>query len=80
MDFAPTVAPFILRGVSLIGIDSVYAPTAVRKAAWQKLAKELPADMLGQIVSEIGLGDVIGTASALLKGTVKGRVVVNVNA
>jgi acrylyl-CoA reductase (NADPH) len=80
MDFAPTVAPFILRGVSLIGIDSVYAPTAARKTAWQKLAQELPADVLGQIASEIGLGDVIGTAGALLKGTVKGRVVVDVNA
>lgn len=80
MDFAPTVAPFILRGVSLIGIDSVYAPTAARKTAWQKLARELPADILGQIASEIGLGDVIGTAGALLKGTVKGRVVVDVNA
>jgi acrylyl-CoA reductase (NADPH) len=80
MDFAPTVAPFILRGISLIGVDSVYAPTEVRAAAWQKLAQDMPPQVLEQIVREIPLADAIGTADALLKGTVKGRVVVNVNA
>ena len=80
MDFAPTVAPFILRGVSLIGIDSVYAPADARKSAWQKLAREVGPAVLEQIVSEVPLGDAIATSTALLGGTVKGRVVVNVNA
>ena len=80
MDFAPTVAPFILRGVSLIGVDSVYAPAAVRKSAWEKLAEDMAPEILGQIVNDIRLDDVISTAGALLKGNVKGRVVVDVNA
>jgi acrylyl-CoA reductase (NADPH) len=53
--------------------------TAGRVAAWQKLAQDVPPQVLDQIVREIPLGDAIGTADALLKGAVKGRVVVNVN-
>lgn len=80
MDFAPTVAPFILRGVSLIGVDSVYAPAEARKSAWQKLAREVRPETLDRFVREIALGETIGAADALLKGTIRGRVVVDVNA
>jgi acrylyl-CoA reductase (NADPH) len=79
MDFHGSVAPFILRAVSLIGIDSVYAPLAERLQAWTQLATEIP-DVLEQVVSEVPLSMAADTAAALLRGEVKGRVVVNVNA
>lgn len=79
MDFPASVAPFILRGVKLVGIDSVYAPLAQRQQAWARLAEEIP-DMLEQIAREIPLVDAAATAQALLEGKVKGRVVVDVNA
>lgn len=80
MDFPASVAPFILRGVRLIGIDSVMAPRALRERAWQRLARDLPADRLALIgAREIGLGEVIATAEDLMAGRVRGRVVVDVN-
>ena len=79
MDFPASVAPFILRGVTLYGIDSVMAPQAVRREAWARLASDLDPSRLDAITSEIGLGDAIATASALLEGKVRGRVVVDVN-
>lgn len=80
MDFPATVAPFILRGVTLAGIDSVMCPRAERLVAWQRLARDLDIEKLGLIANEIGLADVIPTATRLLDGQVRGRVIVNVNA
>ena len=80
MDFPATVAPFILRGVTLYGIDSVMAPMALRQQAWARLAKELDMAKLDSITKEIGMDAVIPTAAALLEGKVRGRVVVNVQA
>lgn len=79
MDFPASVAPFILRGITLYGIDSVMAPLAARKEAWERLARDLDAAQLEKIVHEIGLSEAIPTAAELLAGTVRGRVVVNVN-
>ncbi|MBO9514683.1 MAG: oxidoreductase [Variovorax sp.] len=78
MDFPATVAPFILRGVTLAGVDSVQAPPARRLAAWQRLASELPRDLLEANTEGIALGEVIGLAPRLLAGQVRGRVVVDV--
>ncbi|AYR21520.1 MDR family oxidoreductase [Alcaligenes faecalis] len=80
MDFPATVAPFILRGVTLVGIDSVMCPRTERLMAWQRLAEDLDITKLGLIANEIGLTDVIPTATKLLDGQVRGRVIVNVDA
>ena len=79
MDFPASVAPFILRGVSLLGIDSVMAPRPPRLAAWNRLAENLDAASLEVIATEIGLDDAIAAASDLLHGKVRGRIVVDVN-
>ena len=79
-DFPGTVMPFILRGVSLLGIDSVMAPRAVRMKAWERLARDLDAASLDAIGAEIGLGEAIEAAQRFMAGTVKGRYIVNVNA
>ncbi|MCE7796906.1 oxidoreductase [Sphingobium sufflavum] len=79
-DFPATVMPFILRGVSLLGIDSVNAPKAPRLAAWDRLAKDLDASALELIAAtEIGLSDAIQAGADILAGTVRGRIVVDVN-
>lgn len=80
MDFPASVAPFILRSVKLIGIDSVMAPLPKRVAAWERLANELDAGKLATITQEIGLAEALDHAPALLAGKVRGRLVVNVNA
>ena len=80
MDFPATVAPFILRGVTLAGIDSVMCPRADRLVAWQRLGRDLDLGKLGLITHEIGLAEAIPTATRLLDGEVRGRVVVDVNA
>ncbi|SEB12671.1 MDR family oxidoreductase [Variovorax sp. YR216] len=80
LDLPASVAPFILRGVTLAGIDSVYAPQARRLAAWQRLASELPKDLLEANTETIGLEAVIALAPRLLAGQVRGRVVVDVGA
>jgi len=80
MDFPATVAPFILRGVRLIGIDSVMCPLPRRLGAWQRLATDLDRSKLDAVTSEVGLAQAIDIAPALLAGKVRGRVVVNVNA
>lgn len=80
IDFPATVAPFILRGVTLVGIDSVMCPRADRVVAWQRLATDLDIEKLSMIANEIGLADVIPTAARLLDGLVRGRVIVDVNA
>jgi acrylyl-CoA reductase (NADPH) len=79
MDFPATVAPFILRGVTLYGIDSVMAPRELRREAWDRLAADLDPTVLDQITTEIGLSDAIAAASDILAGKVRGRLVVNVN-
>jgi acrylyl-CoA reductase (NADPH) len=79
MDFPASVAPFILRGITLKGIDSVMRPIADRVEAWERLATILTADDFADISTVIGLEDVIQTAGQLLAGKVRGRVVVNVN-
>jgi len=79
MDFPATVAPFILRGVTLVGIDSVMCPRQWRLQAWQRLAAELELDKLHAMIQEIGMSQVIDTAGQLMQGQVRGRVVVDVN-
>lgn len=79
MDFPATVAPFILRGVSLIGIDSVMCPRETRLEAWHRLERDLDRVKLAGIAREIGLSEAIAAAEALLEGTVRGRIIVDVN-
>ncbi len=78
MDFPTTVAPFILRGVTLCGIDSVMAPMAAREEAWARLAKDLSPSAIDSMVAQIALGGVVGAAGDLLDGRVRGRLVVDV--
>lgn len=77
--FPGSILPFILRGVSVYGIDSVMLPKAPREEAWRRLGSDLPLDKLDSTVSEAGLGDLMGLAPRILKGEVRGRVVVDVN-
>lgn len=78
-DFPATVMPFILRGVRLLGVDSVMAPKAPRIAAWERLARDLDPALLDVIAHEIALGEAIAAAADLIDGKVRGRVVVDVN-
>jgi len=80
MDFPATVAPFILRGVRLIGIDSVNAPYEKRVAAWEQLSKLLDMQTLAENTKEITLAECIDVAGDLLAGKVRGRVVVHCDA
>jgi acrylyl-CoA reductase (NADPH) len=80
MDFPASVAPFILRGVTLYGIDSVMAPMAKRAEAWARLAKELDLAKLDALTQEIPLAGALEAAPRILAGQVRGRLVVNVNA
>lgn len=79
MDFPATVAPFILRGVTLAGIDSVMCPREPRLEAWERLGTDLDVAKLGDISEEIGLDDAVSYAERLLDGEVRGRVIVDVN-
>ncbi|GGD64010.1 MDR family oxidoreductase [Caballeronia grimmiae] len=79
MDFPATVAPFILRGVALLGVDSVYVPRARRMAAWDAIANELPVAVIEGVAATIGLSQAVEVAGQLLRGEIKGRVVVDVN-
>ena len=74
-----TVLPFLLRGINLLGIDSATCPTPRRRQAWARLAEELPMDKLDAMTSEAVLGDLPGLAKQILKGQVRGRLVVDVN-
>lgn len=78
MDLPASVAPFILRGITLYGIDSVMAPMARREAAWDALAKTLDRAQLAAMTTEIGLADAVAAASQILAGQVRGRLVVKV--
>lgn len=79
MDFPASVAPFILRGVSLLGIDSVMAPRERRLTAWARLSRDLEASTLDTITQEVSLEEAITAANQLMDGTVRGRIVVDVN-
>ncbi|OAG75112.1 Alcohol dehydrogenase [Acetobacter malorum] len=76
MDFPATVAPFILRGVTLVGIDSVHCPKEERLAAWQQLAQLIDPEKLNGIITEISLSEVKKAASDLLDGEIRGRLLV----
>ena len=78
MDFPSSVAPFILRGVTLYGIDSVMAPLPLRQQAWARLAEDLDLAKLEAMTQEIALADAISVAEKLLAGQVRGRVVVKI--
>lgn len=75
-----TVLPFLLRAVNLLGIDSVMQPFANRMRAWQRVASDLPLDKLEAMIEPATLGDLPRLGAEILKGRVKGRVVVDVNA
>jgi acrylyl-CoA reductase (NADPH) len=77
--FPGSILPFILRGITVYGIDSVMLPKAPREEAWRRLATDLPLDKLDSTVSEAGLSDLMALASKILKGEIRGRVVVDVN-
>jgi len=78
--FEASVLPFLLRGVNLLGIDSVNCPTERRIVAWNRLAKELPLDKLGPMAEVRPLADLMQLGDAILKGQVRGRAVIDVNA
>lgn len=80
MDLQSSVAPFILRGVTLAGINSVTVPHAKRVEAWRRLAADLPADKLEAMTTVVPLAAVIASADEILAGKVRGRIVVDVNA
>ncbi len=77
-DLPATVMPFILRGVTLAGIDSVMAPIAARRLAWERLARDLDVAKLAAITEEVGLEDAIAKAHELMAGRVRGRIVVRI--
>jgi acrylyl-CoA reductase (NADPH) len=78
MDLPTSVAPFILRGVCLLGIDSVMCPIELRKTAWSRLASDLDRTKLTDITHEIGLNHVIDAGAKILAGQVRGRIVVKI--
>ncbi len=77
-DFPATVMPFILRGVSLVGVDSVMAPLARRQQAWDRLARDLDPAKLEAMVTEVPLEQAVDQAQALMQGQVRGRIVVKI--
>lgn len=79
-DLPTTVMPFILRGVQLLGINSVYAPTALREQAWNRLASDLNLELLDSLTNTIGLADAARVAEEILAGRIRGRTVVDVRA
>lgn len=80
MDFPATVAPFILRGCTLVGVDSVMCPLPVRRQAWQRLARDLDRGKLDALTRVVPLAGAFDVAREILAGQVRGRVVVDVNA
>jgi acrylyl-CoA reductase (NADPH) len=78
MDLPTSVAPFILRGVSLLGIDSVQCPLTLRTQAWNRLESDLDRAKMAAMTSEIGLAQVIDVAPRILEGQVRGRIVVKI--
>jgi acrylyl-CoA reductase (NADPH) len=79
-DLVTTVLPLILRGVNLLGIDSNFCPSDFRQEAWNRLASDMPMDKLDAMTHVIPFADLPAQGEAILKGQVRGRVVVDVNA
>ena len=77
-DLPTTVLPFILRGVSLCGVDSVMAPLALRQQAWDRLARDLDPALLESMITEVGLDGAVAAAGDLMAGKVRGRIVVKI--
>jgi acrylyl-CoA reductase (NADPH) len=77
MELPSSVAPFILRGVALLGIDSAYCPLPLRKQAWARLAADLDRAKLAALTTSIGFNDIVRTATDITQGKVRGRVVVD---
>ena len=77
-DLPSTVMPFILRGVSLLGVDSVMAPQPLRRQAWARLAQDLDLSALDRLTTEIGLEQALEGARRLMAGEVVGRLVVRI--
>ena len=73
-----TVVPFLLRGVKLLGIDSVMCPKERRIEAWERLSKDLPMDKLSGVMKIVPLSEIVGYADKILQGQVQGRIVVDV--
>ncbi len=78
MDLPTSVAPFILRGVSLLGVNSVTVPKPIRIEAWSRLARDLDREKLSAMTETVGFDDIIPTAKAILEGKIRGRVVVEI--
>jgi acrylyl-CoA reductase (NADPH) len=78
-DLPTSVLPFILRGVNLMGIDSVSCPTEVRTAAWERLGRDLPTDLLDSLTTVEPLSRVPTLAEDIVAGRIRGRVVIDVN-
>ena len=78
MDLPSSVAPFILRGVCLLGIDSVMCPLERRREAWKRLASDIDAGKLAMMTSEIGLAGVMDAGRRIVEGGVRGRIVVKI--
>jgi acrylyl-CoA reductase (NADPH) len=78
IDLPATVAPFILRGVSLLGIDSVMCPQKLRREAWKRLDSDLDRAKLSNMTAEIGLSGVIEAGQQIVEGRVRGRIVVKI--
>ncbi len=78
MDLPTSVAPFILRGVSLLGIDSVMCPLPLRQEAWRRLESDLDRGKIAAMTNEIGLSDVIAAGQRIVEGRVRGRIVVKI--
>ena len=79
-NFTATVYPFILRGVNLLGIDSLRLPNARRREIWQRVARDLPLPLLDSMIQVEPLGKVPELGAQILAGQIRGRVVIDVNA
>ena len=78
-ELTTSILPFLLRGVNLLGIESVMCPKAIRIAVWDRLANDLPLDKLNALTCQAGLKDLPGLADKILHGQVRGRLVINVD-
>jgi len=79
LDLPATVMPFILRGVALLGVDSVMAPRQLRIEAWDRIASDLEPGKLASLTTTIGFDDIIPTATAIVEGKIRGRVIVDMS-
>lgn len=80
VEFTTSVFPFILRGVALLGVESVLVPPDERQAAWERIARDLPTEVIERTITTIGMGDIAAYSLAITNGQVRGRVVIDVNA